>query len=142
MTVRLRAHHLLCLLTYVGRGYSTTFVENLDGIASRLRDGEELVLILGPDDVCAPLLLDDAIAHCFGASAAERDNRAAADVAGLLSRSLVNGSRLVLDTMTLLRLREAFAKRSTRAACGGCEWTDLCTAVAASGFADARLAPD
>ena len=26
MTIRLRAHHLLCLLTYAGKGYSPAFI--------------------------------------------------------------------------------------------------------------------
>ncbi len=38
--VRLRAHHLLCLLTYVGKGYSEAFVRRADALAARLSAGE------------------------------------------------------------------------------------------------------
>ncbi|OWU61413.1 2Fe-2S ferredoxin, partial [Staphylococcus aureus] len=40
MTIRLRGHHLLCMLTYVGKGYSPAFVENYDAMAGRLGRGE------------------------------------------------------------------------------------------------------
>ena len=36
MTVRLRAHHLLCMLTYVGKGYTAAFTANYDRIVERL----------------------------------------------------------------------------------------------------------
>ncbi len=41
MTVRLRPYHLLCLQTYVGKGYTAEFVENCDRIAVRLPFGRQ-----------------------------------------------------------------------------------------------------
>ena len=67
MTVALRAHHLLCMLTYVGKGYSAEFAHNFDGLASRLAAGEEVLLVEGPDAICAPLCESEgACAHCHG----------------------------------------------------------------------------
>ncbi len=140
MTVRLRAHHLLCLLTYVGRGYSPAFVANLDAVAARLGEGGEDILIVdGPDDVCAPLFLAEDDPHCSGASARERDARAAAGAAAALGRPAEPGSRLALDRDTLARLRGGFAAGTVRSACVGCGWAALCTAVAGAGFAGTRL---
>ena len=45
MTVRLRAHHLLCLLTYVGKGYSPAFTANYDKMVKRLAGGEDVLKI-------------------------------------------------------------------------------------------------
>ena len=81
MTVRLRAHHLLCMLTYVGNGYSPAFVENYEVIAARLSAGEEIELVAGPDDICVPLTADPD-AHCHGASVIERDRAAASGDTG------------------------------------------------------------
>ena len=75
MTVRLRAHHLLCMLTYVGKGYTQSFTVNYDRVAERLNRGEEIEIVAGPDDICAPLLCGDA-AHCFRKSVSERDAKA------------------------------------------------------------------
>jgi len=65
MTVRLRSHHLLCLLTYVGKGYSAAFIANYDAIAKRLGRGEDVLIVSGPDDICQPML-GEAESHCSG----------------------------------------------------------------------------
>ncbi|MBZ9658439.1 DUF1284 domain-containing protein [Mesorhizobium sp. ESP-6-4] len=138
MTVKLRAHHLLCLLTYVGKGYSPAFTANYDKVVKRLGEGEAVVIVAGPDDVCAPLL-GEPEPHCLRESAAERDRMAARDVGALLGRPIQAGDRLVLDAPKLAGMRKAFSAGLTRQACSGCEWSGLCDTVAASGFSDTYL---
>ncbi len=75
MTVRLRGHHLLCMLTYIGKGYSPAFVDNYDTIAERLSGGEDIEIIDGPDDICQPLLCTGDC-HCFNESVVVRDRLA------------------------------------------------------------------
>lgn len=138
MTVRLRAHHLLCLLTYVGKGYSPAFTGNYDKVAERLTGGEEVLIVDGPDDICGPLL-DEPEPHCLGESAAGRDELAARDVGALLHRPVAAGARFNFDPARLEAMREAFAAGRTRQACQGCEWSELCSAVAVAGYAGTRL---
>lgn len=140
MTVRLRGHHLLCLLTYKGEGYGPAFVANLDRIAARLAAGEAALVVEGPDDICGPLLAGaDGDAHCCLARVAERDRKALAALAGHLGGPLAPGRSLRLDSTTVASLRAAFAGGAIRAACVGCEWAGLCTAIAAEGFPAVRL---
>jgi uncharacterized protein len=136
LTVRLRAHHLLCLMTYIGRGYTPAFTENYDGVVARLAAGEPIELVEGPDDICGPLL-GIPNTHCHNASVLERDRLARLTVSEHLNRADLNG--LVLGKSTLAELRTAFHAGSTRGACAGCEWSDLCDSVAEAGFAGARL---
>ncbi|WP_421913978.1 DUF1284 domain-containing protein [Mesorhizobium sp.] len=138
MTIRLRPHHLLCLLTYVGKGYGPAFTANYDGIAERLCLGEDILVVSGPDDICAPLLSEPE-PHCWAESVVERDRLAARDVADLLARPIGSGIRLDLDASTLARMREAFSAGLTRNACLGCEWAGLCSQVAAGGYPDTRV---
>lgn len=138
MTVRLRSHHLLCVLTYVGKGYSAAFIANYDGIAERLRRGEDILIVSGPDDICAPLL-GEPEPHCLRESAAERDRLAARDVEQLLARPIRVGARLSLDAAALARMRAAFSAGLTREACQGCEWAGLCTTVAINTYRDTRV---
>ncbi|MDX8524381.1 DUF1284 domain-containing protein [Mesorhizobium sp. MSK_1335] len=138
MTVRLRAHHLLCMLTYVGKGYSPAFTGNYDRVVERLARGEDILIVSGPDDICAPLL-DEPEPHCLGESAAGRDELAARDVADLLGRPHLAGARLELDASTVTRMRKAFSSGLTRKACPGCEWFELCGIIAADGFRGTRL---
>lgn len=138
MTIRLRAHHLLCMLTYVGKGYTPAFTAGYDRIAERLSRGEEIVIVEGPDDVCAPLL-GEAEPHCFNESVLERDWQAARDVGDLLGRRIGVGERIAPDALLLARLRAGFAAGLTRTACTGCEWTDLCGAVVANGWSGVKV---
>lgn len=131
MTVRLRGHHLLCMLTYVGKGYSPAFVENYDRIAGRLNEGEDILLVDGPDDICAPLLCGDDC-HCHEASVRARDQLALESVSELFGLALSIPGTFKLDAEQLVALRRAFAKGTLRKACKACEWTDLCTRIASA----------
>jgi uncharacterized protein len=138
MTVRIRAHHLLCMLTYVGKGYTGAFTANYDKIVERLGGGEDMLLVAGPDDICTPLLADND-EHCFGQSVIERDESAVKAVEALLGQPIAPGERLVLDAGKLAELRAAFRTGEIRPACTGCEWHDLCTAIAEGNFQNTRL---
>lgn len=138
MTIRLRPHHLLCLLTYSGKGYSPAFTANYDAIAGRLSQGEDILIVEGPDDICAPLL-GDSDAHCRGGSVTARDGLAARDVGALLAFPIEPGATMMLTPALLQRMREAFSAGRTRTACGGCEWSGLCDAIAAGGYREALV---
>lgn len=69
MTIRLRGHHLLCLLGYRGKGYSESFCVNMTEIYERLRlhPETEIVIVEGPDDICRAFPSDQ-ISHCMNDS--------------------------------------------------------------------------
>lgn len=131
------------MLTYVGKGYSAAFTENFDRICERLGRGEDILLVDGPDDVCAPLLLEanqtDSGPHCHEASVMERDRLSAEAASRLLEKPIAAGSRLTLDAACLAYLRNAFKSGHSRDACHSCEWHDLCTEIAGAEFPDVRL---
>ncbi|MBO6860924.1 MAG: DUF1284 domain-containing protein, partial [Roseibium sp.] len=77
MTVSIRPHHLLCMLTYLGKGYTPAFVENYSTIVQRLNEGEPIELVEGPDTLCQPML-DEPGCHCRNESVRNRDRTAAA----------------------------------------------------------------
>lgn len=129
MTVRLRGHHLLCMLTYIGKGYSPAFVDNYDTIARRLSGGEDIEIIDGPDDICQPLLCTGDC-HCFNENVVVRDRLALNAVSDLLETTIAAGSDFELDAARLALMRTAFAAGIIRKACRSCEWSDLCTRIA------------
>lgn len=136
--MRLRPHHLLCMLTFVGEGYSPAFVANYRRLAGRLSAGEPVEIVSGPDDICAPLLSDED-AHCFGASVAGRDAAALADIARLLGRELHTGAVIASDPALVEKLRRAFSAGVTRRACTGCEWSSLCDRIAGEDYKGALV---
>jgi len=146
--IRLRPHHLLCMLTYAGRGYTPRFTSGMDDLMARLGAGEEIILVEGPDDICAPWLAEAAegadirAPHCHEASIAGRDSQAAADVGRLLEREIASGSKLRLDADLLTRLRRAYQADTIRSGCTACEWKPFCDSLSAADFAGCRLHAD
>ncbi len=138
MTVRLRGHHLLCLLTYAGKGYSPAFTAGFTRIAARITGGEAVQIVDGPDDICAPLL-DDPQAHCMNASVTLRDAASTRDVGHLLGRTIQTGDQLVLDRGTIAQMRAAFQRGQIRNACARCDWASLCSDIAAADYADTAV---
>ena len=137
VTISLRPHHLLCLLTYIGKGYTPAFTANFDAVVDRLNGGEDVLMVDGPDDICAPMLEDGH--HCFNSGIIQRDAQAAMDVETLLGVRIAAGERLSLDLATVRSMREGFASGATRQACLGCQWTALCTDIAGRDFRAVRL---
>jgi hypothetical protein len=142
LTIRLRAHHLLCMLTFVGKGYSPRFVENYETIAARLSSGEPIEIVEGPDDICRPLVEKSETPHCLGASVTARDAAALLAVSASMEASLEPGAMLTPSAALVGRLRTHFSTGQLRGACAGCEWSGLCDAVAAGGYARARVRPE
>jgi hypothetical protein len=127
------------MLTFVGEGYTPAFTANYVSIARRLSAGEEIEMVSGPDDICAPLLLGTT-AHCHSASVVARDATAAEAVGRLLKMEISDGTRIRLDKAMLKRLRRNFALGTIRKACGECEWSELCGHVAERNFKDVLVA--
>lgn len=135
--IRLRPHHLLCILTYEGRGYTPTFVENFDRIVLALGKGQTAVLVGGADDVCGPLATEHR--HCERESVLERDAAALGIIGELLSTPLQIGDEIVLSHEMLRTLREGYLAGREKA-CAGCEWYLFCGFVAEGGYQRTRLA--
>lgn len=139
MTTRLRPHHLLCMLTFAGNGYTPAFVRNFEEVVRRISIGGETVEIVeGPDDVCAPLLTESDC-HCSSANVTVRDHQAAEDLSNLLRQPIQPKEQVLLDQETLDVLREAFAVGTIRRACIGCQWAPLCDVIAQNRFTGTQL---
>lgn len=137
--IELRPHHLLCILTYSGKGYSPGFVANLDEVIARIDVAGRLKLVDGPDDICAGWTGPER--HCNRKSVHQRDVQARQALKHEFGKPAEPGSVFVLSQETITRLRRAFRSGKARPACVGCEWFSLCSDIAESGFRDVRLIP-
>lgn len=143
--IKLRGHHLLCMLTYKGMGYTPAFIERFDDIVARLNQGETIEIITGPDDLCTALDTPCPAAHwtssCCSADTKNRDDHAIRLITEQLGIILREGSFFSPDTKTIKRLREAFTRGTLRPACTDCNWASICTDIAATGYNATRLTP-
>lgn len=63
--IKLRGHHIFCLLGYRGMGYSEEYAKNMTKIHTTLRERPDTLvqIIKGPDHLCAKFP-DDQPYHC------------------------------------------------------------------------------
>ena len=134
--IHLRPHHLLCILTYVGKGYSQAFIDNFDQIIEDLNGGSSRIkLVNKPDDICAPRLCDpdDTTCHCLNDSIQHRDKDALTDL------NLQNDDEIILTKSLISTLRTDYKTHKIRTACQECEWHDFCTDIAKNDFKGTKL---
>ena len=134
----LRGHHLLCMLTHIGKGYTPGFTANMIRVVEAIGAGEAFTIVAGPDVICQRWIDEcgPGGVHCFKADLAAKDEDALATVSQVLGRLFVTGTVTSLSPAEIGRLREMFARnQQTLLACQDCQWNSLCADVAASGFA-------
>lgn len=119
--VRLRPHHILCLRTFIGKGYDEAFVDNMYEVQDRIEErGAVIQLVKGCDDICVacPHRTDEACE--FGASVDRKDTSV------LSFLDLIAGTSIIaseLGRMLEDRLQEI---SDIRDVCSECDWNGLC----------------
>ncbi|HAX91147.1 MAG TPA: DUF1284 domain-containing protein [Rhodospirillaceae bacterium] len=139
--IDLRGHHVLCLLTYIGRGYSTSFTENLNTIVSAFHRGHAAKIVSGYDALCHCESTPFHCPHkgstaCRTASVETKDKRtlSALRVFAPHAGHWQIGQAFHFTQPLVAELRQAFKAGSIRPACSSCEWQGLCDEIAASDF--------
>jgi len=136
--IKIRGHHLLCVLCYSGEGYTSDFVKNYNAIIERLKNGASIKIVDGPDDICRPML-NEIERHCHEERIFHRDQTALEAISKVLDEELSVGSKLVIRDDMLAKMRRDFNAPHVRAACEGCRWYTMCTDTSDCGFRDALL---
>ena len=138
-TIQLRGHHLLCILTFVGKGYTPKFIKNMKYIVRKIGEGEAIKIVWGPDDICRGWL-GHPNCHCHNAfEFAIRDTMALVSTSIILRKFVWPGSELRLSKTQIRRLRGAFRIGMSRQACVSCSWHSLCSGIARKDFEDTSL---
>lgn len=114
--IRLRGHHLLCLLGYRGKGYSDGFCANMTEIYEtlRLRPETEIEVIDGPDDICRAFPTDQ-ISHCRNESVYRKDR-------DILAQAGFEIGNRASWSFVLSRVAERVQPEDIRSLCADCRW--------------------
>ncbi|MDE1900513.1 MAG: DUF1284 domain-containing protein [Alphaproteobacteria bacterium] len=147
--VRLRWHHVLCILNHGGDSHTPAHAAHIGRIIRKIEGGAAIKITAGADDICGGFAAGDAI-RCNHAMSCDRnrtlrmlDQWARADIcAALQIPALQAGGDLVLKTGEIKQLRLAYAAGRARTACGACRWKDACAEMAGKNYQGARLWPD
>lgn len=120
----LRAHHLMCVTTYQGKGYSPEFVANMNRVWHALRAGayDRVRATSVADPLCGacPNLQDPVVdTSCrYHASISERDRRM------LAAMGWEEGEVVALaPVMDHIHAHHADLMKQV---CVGCDWTSIC----------------
>ena len=115
---RLRAHHGMCLSFFQGKGYSGDFVENMVRMKAILAENPEIILMDGPDDICA------ACPNRLTETCAEKASRYDREV---LRRCGLSAGQVLPYREFSRRVMETILRPGKRAEiCGDCQWSSLC----------------
>ncbi|MBI2843756.1 MAG: DUF1284 domain-containing protein [Armatimonadetes bacterium] len=119
--VKLRGHHLLCLLGFRGLGYSDEFVENMARVHERVFSGDCTVEIVpGGDDICGacPHLND----RCSDNGSRPKTEDKDALILRLLA--LRTGDRMAPAEIHR-RIVKSIAPEDLSVICANCQWLPL-----------------
>ena len=120
--MKLRGHHLLCILGFQGYGYSEDFVLNMARINElRKSDKTTIKLINRPDDICSacPNLKDDVCENKMqNENIVKMDNE-------ILSQFNINQEYNAIDLFNEVVLKFNTLK-SVENICNDCKWAEKC----------------
>ncbi len=136
--IEMRGHHLLCSLTFAGRGYSRAFERDFDKIIQRILRNELIRIVAGPDEICASVQAC-AGSHCHEKRITVRDELALQAISSMLDIELHIGSILWPADLFNDNYRRAFSRGEVRKACHDCQWSALCDGIADNDFLTTRL---
>ncbi|MFQ5925586.1 MAG: DUF1284 domain-containing protein [Dehalococcoidia bacterium] len=120
--MRLRAHHLLCLLGFRGLGYSREYVENMTLIADQLRSSLQtsIEVVSKPDDICSPCpFLGEKGCQQRGVESEERARGRDQDVMKRLN--VVAGDKITWSDVEK-RIRSSISPEDLGVICQNCQW--------------------
>lgn len=136
-TLHLRPHHLLCLQTFIGHGYSEEFVQEMTSVKRQLAldPRTPIQLVDGADMLChhCPNCADG---RCTSEKPALFDQLVASKIEKsekiLLSRTIEsNHGGIFSDSFMLHGIPEylTLSHNLLEECCPGCEWKELCGRV-------------
>lgn len=116
MSVRLRGHHLLCLLGFRGMGYSEEFARNMSKVYEKLRRTPEtsILIVEGADDLCVKFPCDQEY-HCDDAAVHQHDRQ-------VIHHLGVQPGDQVTWKELLERVREQVKPEHIPKWCASCQW--------------------
>ncbi|WP_077369623.1 DUF1284 domain-containing protein [Anaerosalibacter sp. Marseille-P3206] len=117
----LRPHHLMCIQSYIGKGYSEEFVKNMDIVVGSLRENKDQIirLVEGNDHVCS---------HCphnIDGRKCESDEKVVTMDRKVLKYLEITPGEYSYSQL-FNRLKEKLTDEAFRDICGDCEWYELC----------------
>ena len=112
----LRAHHLLCIQGYKGKGYSLHFTDNMNKIVNELKDDMTIKVVTRTDDICA------ACPHNLINGFCQSEEKVFVFDSKVLNELKLKEGRTYLYKDILNNIKENLTHRKFVNICKNCEW--------------------
>ncbi len=116
--MKLRVHHLLCVPLFTGHGYSEAFTEHMTEKVCQLKQGCEVHLTTGPDEICSacPNLSADGHSCMLDTDHVKTKDEQLLSLLGLQTAKAYDSSKL------WKMVKERMKREDFEASCKNCEW--------------------
>lgn len=119
-TIKLRAHHGLCIAFFEGKGYDDNFVENMKNIIITLNQNPNVTIVTEEDIVCVACPNNkNGICDCL-----EKVDRYDSMVLKLCN--IHNNITLPWDEYRSMVQEKVIKAGKLSAVCGDCQWSYIC----------------
>ncbi len=119
--VKLRAHHLMCVHGFQGKGYSPDYVKNFWSICGTLGEADARVEVVdGADEICAPCPNNDS-GTCKPAGLSDEPRIRALDAAYESTLEVKPGDEMSFDELKK-RIAENVTDQAFEKNCAPCSW--------------------
>lgn len=119
-TMKLRAHHGMCLAFFEGKGYSDEFTSHMQTVWRKMQEDPKLQIIAESDVICGkcPNLNGR---QCNTYALVQRYDQQVLELTGIKEGTEIKWSEFfkLVESKIL-----AAGKRKT--ICGNCQWTEIC----------------
>lgn len=118
--IKLRAHHVLCLAFFEGKGYSDNFVNHMQSVLDELENNPVIQITAGCDLICneCPNLKGGVCATPD--LVREYDNRVLS-LCGLAENDIISW-----NDFSSLAAEKIIRDGKREGVCGNCEWNEIC----------------
>jgi len=122
--LKIRPHHLFCLLGFKGIGYSTDFVSNMAGISEKIKKNSEIEikLVSGCDDICRSCPYFSNFGCAKNPDSEVRLNNKEMQIISLLQ---IETDRTEKAGILYEKIRERFSLGMFDWLCNDCEWYSM-----------------
>lgn len=119
--MNIRAHHLLCMKYFKGKGYSKEFVSNFSEVLTQLKDNPIIKVINHPDIICKPCPHNNNN-KCIKKPDSEEKVRKKDNIIMKYLGITVNKKIKAKDAISLVNLNLTKLKQT----CKDCQWKKYC----------------
>jgi hypothetical protein len=121
--MRLRAHNLLCIQGFVGKGYDAAFIANMTRVVESLEDATPVTVVATPDALCA------ACPHARESGCTLHGEGTETGIAhqdrDVLARLRIADGETLPWAEIVARIAGSVAPQDLDSICGACPWLPL-----------------